>query len=43
MSEVDYIVVPDEDDFDPKYVPSIEEDDETPEHAPVPEDLSDFE
>lgn len=43
MSEVDYIVVPDDDNFDPQYVPDIDEDDETEEHPPVPEDLSDFE
>jgi hypothetical protein len=44
MSEVEYVVVPDDEDFDPRYVPDPEEDDaEVSEHAPIPEDLSDFE
>lgn len=42
---VEYIVVPDDEDFDPKYVPDFDADEEedVEEHPPIPEDLSDFE
>lgn len=41
----EYLVVPDEDDFDPQYVPLPEDEEELdfPEHPPIPEDLEDFE
>ena len=43
MSDIDYVTVPEEEDFDPQYVPDIEEDDDVEEHPDLPEDLSDFE
>lgn len=44
MSEVDYIVVPEDDDeFDPHYAPDLDaQDEDTEEHPPIPDDLSDF-
>lgn len=41
---VEYIVVPDDEDFDPKYVPDFDDEEvDVEEHPPIPEDLSDFE
>jgi hypothetical protein len=40
---VDYVVVPDDDNFDPHYVPEEDEPGDFEEHPDIPEDLSDFE
>lgn len=41
--KVDYVIVPDDDDFDPHYVPEEDEPGDFDEHPDIPEDLSDFE
>lgn len=43
MSEVTYITVPDDDNFDPKYIPEEDYPGDFQEHPEIPEDLSDFE
>lgn len=41
-TEIDYIVVPDDENFQAEYWPDDEVDEETDEHPEIPEDLSEF-